>query len=160
VERPQQPLLKADVRATLAPRDIATAVETPAALVRESTRLSPAPIVDETTVVAPGTQQVIIRRRGTRLRARRIGIETPPLDQRLKETRTRKARAAQKIPRKPTRDCNGAELVLGHKSVRLQAPRFGGPKPANINPLASTKTVTKIIGIPRRKLRVRLAATV
>lgn len=105
--------------------------------------LSPSPEPDP--VATPTT----IRLRGTRLRARRIGQAMPPLDERIKESRSRKIRGRLKTRRK-------------HKPLP-KAPRKAPARriaaaPDVDNTFISAKATTKIVGAPPKPLRVRLAA--
>ena len=86
-----------------------------------------------------------IRLRGTRLRARRIGQAMPPLDERIKETRSRKLRRRSKTRRKQT--------SLG-KTPRKAPPRRIAAGPKGSDAFASTKAETKIVDAPPKAPRV------
>lgn len=152
-------IVRPDVKATLPPAPGVTPTAPSVARVVEPTLpsatslkavtespeiLSPSPEPDP--VATPTT----IRLRGTRLRARRIGQAMPPLDERIKESRSRKIRGRLKTRRK-------------HKPLP-KAPRKAPARriaaaPNVDNTFISAKATTKIVGAPPKPLRVRLAAS-
>lgn len=149
------PVLAADVRATLAPRpDIA--LESPS---QSPTPLSlPATEMHVDGALPPEREHITIRKRGTWLRARKIGREIPSLNVRIKDTRGPRTRSTG-VPRKPTAFSDKrAKSLAAPKGLEKAPPRRIGIKRENGNPLASTKTATKIVGAPRRSPRVRFAA--
>ena len=148
-----------DVKATLPPAPVATPTAPIVARVVEPTlplaanmkavtespevlspALEPAPVAIPTT----------IRLRGTKLRARRLGQAMPPLDERIKESRSRKIRVRLKTRRK-------------HKPLpktpRKAPVRQIAAAPNVGNTFISAKATTKIVGAPPKPLRVRLAAS-
>lgn len=141
-----------DVRATLPPTfaapDVrATLPPTSATMVADTApSLQPATRAPDAASAIPAT----IRRRGTMLRARRIGLETPPLDQRIKESRSRKLRRRSKARRKLR--------TLPKKPRKAPPPRRIGADPKGSDAFASAKAMTRIIGMPHQALRVRRAA--
>jgi hypothetical protein len=97
------------------------------------------------------------------LRAHRLGGEPPSLDERLRDTRTRKARPAVKTAAKTggkSADAAVAPKRLKAASVRktpAKAPaRRIGVRPDGGVLLASTKAATRIVGVPQRAPRVAL----
>jgi hypothetical protein len=86
VERVLKPALVPDVRATLAP----VALVVP----------SPATEVHATDTRPPEREHITIRKRGTWLRARKMGREIPSLNARIKDTRGPTTRSTG-VPRKP-----------------------------------------------------------
>jgi hypothetical protein len=103
-----------------------------------------------------GRQQVTIRWRGTRLRARKIEQAMPSLDQRIRATLTRRLRRATKPHRKPI-------ALRQHIKMPIAQLSLGRTPTRRIdvvvrNHLVSSKAVTKIIGAPARNPRVRVAA--
>lgn len=151
---PTQRAIAPDVRATLAPRDIAAAVEMPMKSTLLANVLSSIP----DAIIAPGTQHITIRRRGTRLRARRIGLEVPPLDQRIKETRAPRIRSASKKRSKRATLSDRVNPLLVCEGLRIRPLRRIRLNPDQDNPLASTNAKTKIVGMPRPNPRVRVAS--
>jgi hypothetical protein len=149
------PVQAADVRATLAPRPDIAAVppsHSPAPL--------SLPITEAHADDVPPTQRehITIRKRGTWLRARKIGREIPSLNVRIKDTRGPRTRSTC-VTRKPTAFSDRrAKSLAAPKGLEKAPPRRIGIKRENGNPLASTKTATKIVGAPRRSPRVRFAA--
>ncbi|MFA7306879.1 MAG: inorganic phosphate transporter [Hyphomicrobium sp.] len=148
-----------DVKATLPPAPVATPTAPIVARVVEPTlplaanmkavTESPemlSPDLEPTPVAIPTT----IRLRGTRLRARRLGQAMPPLDERIKESRSRKIRVRLKTRRK-------------HKPLpktpRKAPVRQIAAAPNVGNTFISAKATTKIVGAPPKPLRVRLAAS-
>lgn len=124
-----------DVSATLSPA-VAVADTAPSLPLTTAT--------PEVTVAIP----VTIRWRGTRLRARRIGQEAPPLDQRIKDTRSRRVRRRSNARRK---------LAAMRKAPHKAPPRRVGTGPKGGDAFASAKATTRIVGMPQRAPRVRLA---
>lgn len=126
-----------DVKATLPPAAVAMADTAPSA------SLSPS------TVVGAVAIPVTIRLRGTRLRARRIGLAMTPLDERIKETQSRRLHRRPKVRRKQ------GSLT---KTPRKAPPRRIGVGPKGSDAFASAKAATRVVGVPHRTPRVRVAA--
>jgi hypothetical protein len=99
---------------------------------------------------APVPGPITIRLRGTRLRARRLGQVMPPLDERIKETRSRKICGRLKTRRKHK---------PSPKAPRKAPARRIAAAPNVDNTFISAKATTKIVGAPPKPLRVRLATS-
>lgn len=135
-----------DVKATLAPSSAATSEASVAATDVEELpppAASAAPISEQ----SPETPLPILLN-GTVLRARRLGHGMPPLDERLKETRSRKLRPRSKMRRKPVRSRQPSR-----KTPRLRI--IAAPKVSNT--FVSARAQTKIVDVPSKEPRVRFA---
>ena len=135
-----------DVKATLAPSSAATS-EAPVAATDIEELPSPAASADAISE-QPLETPVPILLNGTVLRARRLGQGMPPLDERLKQTRSRKLRPRSKLRRKPVRS-----RQLSRKTPRLRI--IAAPKVSNT--FVSARAQTKIVDVPPKEPRVRFA---
>jgi hypothetical protein len=99
---------------------------------------------------APAAMPTTIRLRGTRLCARRLGQSVPPLDERIKNSRSRKIRIRLKTRRK---HASRLKPDRKHPARRIVAA------PNVYNTFVSAKAATKIVGAPPKPLRVRLPAS-
>jgi hypothetical protein len=149
IERTAAPVLVPDVRATLAPRPDIAAVSPSQS----------ANGVHTDDALATEREHITIRKRGTRLRARKIGREIPSLNARIKDTRGPKTRSAS-VTRKAVASVRKRFKSLAtRKGLEKAPPRRIGIKPEDENSLASAKAATKIVGALPRSPRVRFAAT-
>jgi hypothetical protein len=145
VEHAATPVLFPDVRATLAPV-VAFAVP------------SPATEVHATDGSPPEREHITIRKRGTWLRARKMGREIPSLNARIKDTRGPTTRSTC-VTRKPAIFARQRiKPLAAPKGLEKAPPRRIGLKPEDGNPFASAKATTKIVGAPQRRPRIRFAA--
>lgn len=135
-----------DVKATLAPNSAVTSKASIAATDDEELP-PPAASADAISEQPPETPLPILLN-GTVLRARRLGHGMPPLDERLKETRSRKLRPRSKMRRKPVRSRH-----LSRKTPRLRI--IATPKVSNT--FVSARAQTKIVDVPPKEPRVRFA---
>ncbi len=135
-----------DVKATLAPNSAVT-FDPPVAATDDDELPPPAASVDAISEQPPETPSPILLN-GTVLRARRLGHGMPPLDERLKETRSRKLRPRSKMRRKPVRS-----RQLSRKTPRLRI--IAAPKVSNT--FVSARAQTKIVDVPSKEPRVRFA---
>lgn len=135
-----------DVKATLAPSSVTTFEASTAATDVEELP-PPAASADAISEQPPETPVPILLN-GTVLRARRLGQGMPPLDERLKETRSRKLRPRSKMRRKPVRS-----RQLSRKTPRLRI--IAAPKVSNT--FVSARAQTKIVDVPPKEPRVRFA---
>jgi hypothetical protein len=135
-----------DVKATLAPTSAVTSKASIAATDIEELP-PPAASTDAISEQSPETPLPILLN-GTVLRARRLGHGMPPLDERLKETRSRKLRPRSKMRRKPVRS-----RQLSRKTPQLRI--IAAPKVSNT--FVSARAQTKIVDVPPKEPRVRFA---
>jgi hypothetical protein len=147
-----------NVRATLPPSPVATpgvdfagpnAVTSKASIAATDDEELPPPAASADAISEqPPETPLPILLNGTVLRARRLGHGMPPLDERLKETRSRKLRPRSKMRRKPVRSRH-----LSRKTPRLRI--IATPKVSNT--FVSARAQTKIVDVPPKEPRVRFA---
>lgn len=135
-----------DIKATLAPSSAATS-KAPVVATDIEELPPPAASADAISEQPPETPLPILLN-GTVLRARRLGQGMPPLDERLKETRSRKLRPRSKMRCKPVRSRQPSR-----KTPRLKI--IAAPKVSNT--FVSAKAQTKIVDVPPKEPRVRFA---
>jgi hypothetical protein len=144
VERTATPVLVPDVRVTLAP----------VALVDPSS----APKVHVADALPPEREHITIRKRGTWLRARKMGREIPSLNARIKDTRGPRTRSTGVTRKSSAFASKRIKSLAAPKGLEKAPPRRIGLKPEDGNPFASAKAATKILGVPQRSPRVSFAA--
>lgn len=143
VERAATPVLLPDVRATLAP--VVLTVPSPAT----ETHAADTP---------PEREHITIRKRGTWLRARKMGREIPSLNARIKDTRGPRTRSTSVTRKSSAFAGKRIKPLAAPKGLEKAPPRRIGLKPEDGNPFTSAKATTKIVGAPQRRPRVRFAA--
>ncbi len=105
-------------------------------------------------------QGVVEVSKSARFRARRIGLEAPSLDIRLRDSRERRCIPVPKTVRGPSEPVAAKGLkVLAPKGAPEKAPtRRIGRKPDGENLLATARSQTRIIGAAQRPSRILTAS--
>lgn len=114
---------------------------------------------NESTSPVP-LQGVVEVSKSARFRARRIGLEAPSLDIRLRDSRERRCIPVPKTVRGPSEPVAAKGLkVLAPKGAPEKAPtRRIGRKPDGENLLATARAQTRIIGAAQRPSRILTAS--
>jgi hypothetical protein len=149
---PSRSAVAPSVAATLAPRPTTStpaaeaAARPPEAVTRNGSDAANSPPVN-------GGQTS--PRKSNTLRARRIGAEFPSLDVRLKDSRSRKTLPTVKTSSKPLDVVSEKAMkVLARGTAPEKTPVRRIGQKVEENALASTKSQTRIVGVPQRAPRV------